>query len=160
MTFFCSRISFKRISKEPISAVPILYSSLYSYIIRNKELTKQINQRNQEIITPRLRCALGNVFNISGVWLLTNLKKILLSKAPICTLLCRWRIWLKFSWVRIMNIDHNDGQFFRAMEWFFNGFDKVGPSPLNVFWGSNHWNQWFFDGFQNFEGNGQQWFWV
>ena len=44
-------------------------------------------------------------------------------------------------------LDHNDGQFFRAMEWlmfflghrccqwFFNGFDKVGPSPLNVFWG-------------------------
>ena len=44
-------------------------------------------------------------------------------------------------------VDHNDGQFFRAMEWlmfflgphcrqwFFNGFDKAGPSPLNVFWG-------------------------
>ena len=49
-----------------------------------------------------------------------------------------WRWW---------GLDHNDGQFFRAMEWlmfflghhcrqwFFNGFDKVGPSPLNVFWG-------------------------
>ena len=67
-------------------------------------------------------------------------------------------------------VDHNDGQSFRAMEWLmfffrpplpsmvFNDFDKFGPSPLNVFWGSNHWNQWFFDGFQNFEGNGQQWF--
>ena len=40
----------------------------------------------------------------------------------------------------------------------FNGFDKVGPSPLNFFGGSNHWNQCFFDGLQNFEGNGQQWF--
>ena len=40
----------------------------------------------------------------------------------------------------------------------FNGFDKVGPSPLNVFWGVQPLNQWFFDGFQNFEGNGQQWF--
>jgi len=72
--------------------------------------------------------------------------------------------------MQFSSLDHNDGQFFRAMEWlmfflghhcrqwFFNGFDKVGPSPLNVFWGSNHWNQWFFDGFQNFEGNGQQWF--
>ena len=61
---------------------------------------------------------------------------------------------------------HNDGQFFRAMEWlmfffrpplpsmFFNGFDKVGPSPLNVFlgvqplepmvfqWFSKFWGQW------------------
>ena len=67
-------------------------------------------------------------------------------------------------------LDHDDGQFFRAMEWlmffsghhwlqwFFDGFDNVGPSPLNVFWGPNHWNQWFFDGFQNFEGNGQRWF--
>ena len=46
-----------------------------------------------------------------------------------------------------LGLDHNDGQFFRAMEWlmfflghhcrqwFFNGFDKVGPSPLNVFLG-------------------------
>ena len=63
-------------------------------------------------------------------------------------------------------LDHNDGQFFRAMEWlmfflghhcrqwFFNGFDKVGPSPLNVFlgvqplepmvfrWFSKFWGQW------------------
>ena len=39
-------------------------------------------------------------------------------------------------------LDYNDGQFFRAMEWLmvffqatidFNGFDNVGPSPLNVF---------------------------
>ena len=49
---------------------------------------------------------------------------------------------------RRSEVDHNDGQFFRAMEWlmffflghhcrqwFFNGFDKVGPSPLNVFLG-------------------------
>ena len=47
----------------------------------------------------------------------------------------------------VSRLDHNDGQFFRAMEWlmfflghhcrqwFFNGFDKVGPSPLNVFLG-------------------------
>ena len=46
-----------------------------------------------------------------------------------------------------VGLDQNDGQFFRAMEWlmfflghhprqwFFNGFDKVGPSPLNVFLG-------------------------
>ena len=63
-------------------------------------------------------------------------------------------------------VDHNVGQFFRGMEWlmfflghhcrqwFFNGFDKVGPSPLNVFWGvqplepmvfrwfSKFWGQW------------------
>jgi len=39
-------------------------------------------------------------------------------------------------------------------QWFFNGFYKVGPSPLNVFWGSNQMEQHF----QNFEGNGQQWF--
>ena len=42
-------------------------------------------------------------------------------------------------------IDHNDGQFFRVMEWLmffsrppltsmvFNGFKNVEPSPLNVF---------------------------
>ena len=65
-----------------------------------------------------------------------------------------------------LSLDHNDGQFFRAMEWlmfflghhcrqwFFNGFDKVGPSPLNVFlgvqplepmvfrWFSKFWGQW------------------
>ena len=47
----------------------------------------------------------------------------------------------------VTHLDHNDGQFFRAMEWlmfflghhccqwFFNGFDKDGPSPLNVFGG-------------------------
>ena len=45
-------------------------------------------------------------------------------------------------------LDHNDGQFFRAMEWlmfflghhchqwFFNGFTIPGPSPLNVFYRS------------------------
>ena len=71
--------------------------------------------------------------------------------------------WLSPGWPVL---DHNDGQFFRAMEWlmfflghhcrqwFFNGFDKVGPSPLNVFWGvqplepmvfrwfSKFWGQW------------------
>ena len=64
------------------------------------------------------------------------------------------------------HLDHNDGKIFRAMEWlmfflghhcrqwFFNGFDKVGPSPLNVFlgvqplepmvfrWFSKFWGQW------------------
>ena len=70
-------------------------------------------------------------------------------------------LWLlPYCW---LGLDHNDGQFFRAMEllmfflghhchqWFFNGFDKVGPSPLNVFLGvqplepmafSKFWGQW------------------
>ena len=64
----------------------------------------------------------------------------------------RWSIFQGDGMVNVFLGHH-------CRQWFFNGFDKVGPSPLNVFWGSNHWNQWFFDGFQNFEGNGQQWFW-
>ena len=35
---------------------------------------------------------------------------------------------------------------------------KLDHHHWMFFGGSNHWNQWFFDGFQNFEGNGQQWF--
>ena len=42
-----------------------------------------------------------------------------------------------------------------------NGFSMVLTKMDHHHWmflgGSNHWNQWFFDGFQNFEGNGQQW---
>ena len=39
-----------------------------------------------------------------------------------------------------------------CLQWFFNGFDNIGPSPLNVFWGPNHWNQWFFRWFSKFWG--------
>ena len=43
----------------------------------------------------------------------------------------RWSIFQGDGMVNVFLGHH-------CRQWFFNGFDKVGPSPLNVFWGSNH----------------------
>jgi len=51
-------------------------------------------------------------------------------------------------------IDWNDGQFWRwngdgffIHRWNGDGFENFSPSPLIVFGGINHWQQWFFNGF-------------
>jgi len=31
--------------------------------------------------------------------------------------------------------------------WNVDGFENFSPSPLMVFGGINHWQQWFFNGF-------------
>ena len=37
-----------------------------------------------------------------------------------------------------------------VFQWFFNGFDKVGPSPLNVFWGVQPLKPMVFQWFSKF----------
>ena len=42
--------------------------------------------------------------------------------------------------------------------WNGDGFENFSPSPLMVFGGINHWQQWFFNGFFPILGtNGSQW---
>ena len=41
----------------------------------------------------------------------------------------RWSIIQGDGMVNVFSLDHH------CRQWFFNGFDKVGPSPLNVFLG-------------------------
>ena len=36
--------------------------------------------------------------------------------------------------------------------WNGDGFENFSPSPLMVFGGINHWQQWFFNGFFQFLG--------
>ena len=36
--------------------------------------------------------------------------------------------------------------------WNGDGFENFSPSPLMVFGGINHWQQWFFNGFSQFWG--------
>ena len=60
----------------------------------------------------------------------------------------RWSIFQGDGMVNVFFLGHH------CRQWFFNGFDKVGPSPLNVFWGvqplesmvfrwfSKFWGQW------------------
>ena len=60
----------------------------------------------------------------------------------------RWSIFQGNGMVNVFFLGHH------CRQWFFNGFDKVGPSPLNVFWGvqplepmvfrwfSKFWGQW------------------
>jgi len=60
----------------------------------------------------------------------------------------RWSIFQGDGLVNVFFLDHH------CRQWLFNVFDKVGPSPLNVFWGvqpldpmvfrwfSKFWGQW------------------
>ena len=41
----------------------------------------------------------------------------------------RWSIIQGDGMVNVFFLGHH------CRQWYFNGFDKVGPSPLNVFWG-------------------------
>ena len=41
----------------------------------------------------------------------------------------RWSIFQGDGMVNVFFLGHH------CRQWFFNGFDKVGPSPLNVFLG-------------------------
>ena len=52
------------------------------------------------------------------------------------------------------SIFHGDGMVmvFFLQRWNGDGFENFSPSPLMVFGGINHWQQWFFNGFFQFWG--------
>ena len=52
------------------------------------------------------------------------------------------------------SIFHGDEMvmFFFLQRWNGDGFENFSPSPLMVFGGINHWQQWFFNGFFQFLG--------
>ena len=60
---------------------------------------------------------------------LKNLTKIIKFPPPLS-------LWSRHGIVNIFSGHHR-------LWWFFIGFNTVGPSPLNVYGGPNHWFQWF-----------------
>ena len=100
-----------------------------------------------------------NILIILWIAIFGDLKCV--SESECCGLFYEYMLGRPQRW----SIFQSDGMvnvFFQAtIE--LNGFSMVLTTLDHhhwmFFWGPNHWCQWFFDGFQNFEGNGQRWFW-